>query len=119
MYNILLNINDLNAENATIAFVGIFIVFSSLTFLYLFFRTIPLLIEWQTRMRLKRKGTPANKQSGEIQLSSEVAAAISASLYLFLGESHDEENAIMTIKKISKAYSPWSSKIYSMRWPLK
>ena len=29
-------------------------------------------------------------------------------------ELHDEETAILTIKKVGKSYSPWNSKIYNV-----
>jgi glutaconyl-CoA/methylmalonyl-CoA decarboxylase subunit delta len=50
----------------------------------------------------------------EISMSGEVSAAISAALYLYMDEGHDEESNIVTIKRISKLYSPWSSKLYSL-----
>ena len=51
----------------------------------------------------------------QTQPSAEVSAAIGMALYEFYGEVHDVENAILTFGKNSKAYSPWSSKIYHMR----
>ena len=39
---------------------------------------------------------------------------IYAALYLFFSELHDEEKYVMTIRKVSKTYSPWSSKIYGI-----
>ena len=29
--------------------------------------------------------------------------------------AHDKEDTILTINKVKKAYSPWSSKIYTLR----
>ena len=42
-------------------------------------------------------------------------AAIAMALYLYFNEMHDEESNVITIQRISKTYSPWSSKIYNMR----
>ncbi len=47
-------------------------------------------------------------------LSGDEYAAIAAALYLYNNELHDEENAILTINKVAKSYSPWSSKLYNM-----
>lgn len=47
--------------------------------------------------------------------SGEVIAAIAAALSEHFGETHDLEETILTIRKLKKAYSPWSSKIYNMR----
>lgn len=46
--------------------------------------------------------------------SGEEIAAIAMALYEHLN-AHDTENTILTINKIKKSYSPWSSKIYNMR----
>ena len=46
--------------------------------------------------------------------SGEVIAAITMALHEHLN-AHDTEQTILTINKVKKAYSPWSSKIYSMR----
>ena len=47
--------------------------------------------------------------------SGEVIAAISMALAEHLGQGHDMEDTILTIRRMRKAYSPWNSKIYNMR----
>jgi hypothetical protein len=51
----------------------------------------------------------------QTQPSAEVSAAIAMALHELNGEVHDIENAVLTFGRNSKAYSPWSSKIYGMR----
>ncbi len=46
--------------------------------------------------------------------SGEVIAAIGMALRDHL-EAHDQESTILTINKVRRSYSPWSSKIYGMR----
>ena len=46
--------------------------------------------------------------------SSETIAAISMALYQHLN-AHDYEDIVLTINKVKRAYSPWSSKIYTLR----
>lgn len=46
--------------------------------------------------------------------SGEEIAAIVAALHEHLN-AHDTESTILTINKVKRAYSPWSSKIYNMR----
>lgn len=41
-------------------------------------------------------------------------AALSLALHLYFDEIHDNENMTLTINKVIKPYSPWSSKIYSL-----
>jgi len=50
----------------------------------------------------------------EEEIPAEVIAAIGMALYSYFSEVHDEESNIITIKKLSKLYSPWSSKIYGV-----
>ena len=45
----------------------------------------------------------------------EVYAAIAMAIHEITESEHDEENAVLTIKNIDRSYSPWSSKIYTLR----
>jgi hypothetical protein len=51
----------------------------------------------------------------EHEISGETIAAIAMALQLFETEKVDLDSTILTIEKTSRTYSPWSSKIYSMR----
>ena len=48
-------------------------------------------------------------------MDKNVYAAIAMALYLYQNELHDYENTVLTINKVSKNYSPWSSKLYGLR----
>lgn len=88
------------------------VVFSGLVMLYLTFKYISKLysIDWKKRKkRTPEIQAPAEEQSGEVN------AAIALALHLYKNQLHDNENAIITIKKVGKMYSPWSSKIYGLR----
>lgn len=41
-------------------------------------------------------------------------AAIAMAMHLYF-DAHDEEPHVITIQEVARRYSPWSSKIYSMR----
>lgn len=41
-------------------------------------------------------------------------AAIAMAMHLYF-DAHDEEPHVITIQEVERRYSPWSSKIYSMR----
>lgn len=45
----------------------------------------------------------------------EVSAAIAMALHLYSSQIHDQENPVITMIKVSRTYSPWSSKIYGLR----
>jgi hypothetical protein len=51
----------------------------------------------------------------EGEIPNEINAAIAMVLFLYQNELHDNENAVLTMQRVSKTYSPWSSKIYSLR----
>jgi hypothetical protein len=45
----------------------------------------------------------------------DIISAIALAIYLNNKTLHDEEKAILTIQRVDRIYSPWSSKIYGLR----
>ena len=43
-----------------------------------------------------------------------VQAAIAAAIHLYGQEWRDVENAVLTINKVSRAYSPWSARFHGL-----
>ena len=102
----------------TVAIVGWVIVLAALVLLVIVFTQIPKLIYYNTRKKLKAKTKQATVTDDDLHIAGDVGAAISTALYLFFDEMHDEESNVITIKRVRKIYSPWSSKIYGLRvWP--
>ncbi len=102
-------------EGIVISIVGYLIVFSALVVLYYFFDNLSKVLNMQIKSRLRKQGKLDHSSvNHELSVPGEATAAIGMALYLST-ELHDEESNIITIKKVSKAYSPWSSKIYGMR----
>ncbi len=102
------------------------IVFLVLMLLYLIFSKTPKLFTFSYRQHVKNllkhgkkyaKENPVQGAETE-ELSAEVNAAIATAIYLYRSELHDFEDTVLTIKKVSRTYSPWSSKIYGVRNPL-
>jgi Na+-transporting methylmalonyl-CoA/oxaloacetate decarboxylase gamma subunit len=91
------------------------VVFSSLALLYLIFKTTGTYFVRRLNKSVKVKITEGTEIVREEDLSGEVSAAIAMALHLYNSEIHDEENTVLTIKKVARAYSPWSSKIYTLR----
>ena len=60
----------------------------------------------------KSKATNVEKNKDEIPEADIVA--ISMALHLFFDVVHDNESNVITIKRIERRYSPWSSKIYGI-----
>ncbi len=111
---------------ALMAILGMGIVFIVLLLLFLVFSVTPKFYqkefkEWGSSLLSKK----SKKEKYAIEkpvipsvnsdLSGEVNAAIAAAIYLYQSEMHDYENTVLTISKVSRTYSPWSSKIYGLR----
>jgi hypothetical protein len=62
----------------------------------------------------KKKSSHDILEKPEQKITGDENAAICTALYLYFTELHDEEKYVMTVKKVSKTYSPWSSKIYGI-----
>lgn len=97
--------------SVTVAVVGYLIVFSALVLLFFVFNAMPKFINLKARQRMKKEGKCDDCEVMHVE--GDVNAAISMALYLYLNEIHDEESDVITIKRVSKQYTPWSSKIYS------
>ncbi len=102
------------------AATAMMVVFTALILLYGVFRTIGHYnVKKSKRNALKAQGLPTTnvKESTVVpgEGSGEVYAAIAYALYLYQNEIHDEESTILTIDKVTRNYSPWSSKIYTLR----
>jgi len=102
-------------EGVVISVVGYVIVFAALVILFFVFSQISKLLNMQLKSKLRRQGK-LNEDDNEktLTIPGEVAAAISMALYISC-QLHDEESNVLTIKKVSRTYSPWSSKIYGLR----
>ena len=98
-----------------ITIVGWVIVFVALVLLIFVFNNVPRLLKIKMPNRPKTKEVAEVAESGKKYLSGDETAAIAMALHLFFEEQHDEESNIITIKRIQRRYSPWSSKIYGVR----
>jgi Na+-transporting methylmalonyl-CoA/oxaloacetate decarboxylase gamma subunit len=102
-------------EGIVISVVSYLIVFAALVILYYVFDGLTKVINLQLRIKLRKQGKLSQiKSDTDLMIPGEVTAAIGMALY-FATELHDEESNILTIKKVSRTYSPWSSKIYGLR----
>jgi glutaconyl-CoA/methylmalonyl-CoA decarboxylase subunit delta len=100
-------------EGLIILFVGISIVFLSLLLLFAFFEyVVPAALGMLKRSPAKEESKPVIQPAAKVSSGEEIAA-VAAAVYLYLEETHDLENPVITISKSPKDYSPWSSKIYT------
>ncbi|MFI3294728.1 MAG: OadG family transporter subunit [Rikenellaceae bacterium] len=109
------------------AVVAMSVVFTALVVLFLTFKNVGKINMKQQAAARKAKekaaaaaaaGVAAKaKKSGRLdedQPSGEELAAISLALILYFQELHDKESEIVTINRVARAYSPWSSKIHTL-----
>lgn len=92
------------------------VVFLGLLVLYLVFKQIGnAAIKASQRNAAKAAAAGAKVSDNAGRESGEIFAAISMALYEMSDDNHDIENTVLTIRKVQRSYSPWSSKIYSLR----
>jgi hypothetical protein len=56
-----------------------------------------------------------NKRLSHHDVHEEEAAAIALAIHMYKSEMHDMDSFTITLRKVSRIYSPWSSKIYTLR----
>lgn len=97
--------------------IAMFVVFFALAILFLIYKNMGRF--FIRRSASAQKAAPSEvkvaAKHSEEEMSGEVNAAIAMALYLYQNELHDFENTVLTINKVSRNYSPWSSKIYTLR----
>ncbi len=89
-------------------------VFVALLLLYFLIKIIGHIMTIDAR-KAKKRMEAASPGVVKEKLSGEVSAAIVMALYLYNNELHDQEDPVITMTKVSRTYSPWSSKIYGIR----
>lgn len=101
-----------------ITIVAMSVVFIALIILYVLFKFIGNVA---IRTLQKRSDETTEKtgttKTDVAEASAETYAAIGVALHLFKeeNEAHDEESFLLTLQHTDRTYSPWSSKIYTLR----
>ena len=95
------------------------VVFVGLILLYISFKFIgKASVRLRTTRAMKAKGITDREEAKEKMLGhapGEVYAAISMALHEMQSDVHDVEETVLTITRVKRSYSPWSSKIYTLR----
>lgn len=111
-------------SGAGMIMIAMGVVFLSLASLYLFFKLTSKVLaidvgkQLEARSLIKAKAGKAETADSDregLVITGEINAAIALTLHLYSSELHDAENTVLTINKVSRTYSPWSSKIYGLR----
>lgn len=113
---------ELDPTGGMMTLIAIVVVLSVLALLFLVFKAVG-----SYNVRLSRKkmteATTTDEQSEESAEkrekpdlhTGELVSAIALALYAYREELHDRESNVLTMHRVTRAYSPWSSKIYGLR----
>lgn len=94
------------------------VTFMGLLLLYLIFKQVGKISIAASKRNAKKAKTGAiNADNDDLagEEAGEVFAAIATALYEVTEDVHDLENTVLTIHKVTRNYSPWSSKLYGLR----
>lgn len=106
----------------TMTLTAVTVVFAALILLYLIFRTVGLSMQKRDKKAAAASETastgsvaaPAKVVAKEGDMSGEIAAAIAFAIKNYNDEIEAAEQMDLTMKKVARAYSPWSSKIHGL-----
>ena len=101
------------------AITAMAVVFAGRILLYIFFKFIgKASVRLRTDRAMKAKGITDREEAKEKMLGhapGEVYAAIAMAMHEMQSDVHDVEETVLTITRVKRSYSPWSSKIYTLR----
>ncbi len=112
------NVKENDSWGGAITIIAMGIVIGALIILSLLFAGFGKISE---KLLSKKKAIAQGKNIADVDDheehvdSGEVIAAISMALAEHFNDQHDMESAILTIRRLRRAYSPWNSKIYNIR----
>lgn len=95
------------------------VVFCGLLLLFISFKIVgKISVSLSARNAMKVKGITDKQEAKEKllgQAPGEVFAAIAMAMHEMQNDVHDVEDTVLTITRVKRSYSPWSSKIYTLR----
>ncbi len=101
-------------EMLLMALLGFSVVFAVLVLLIFVMKGMGWVFTRQKKAaKIAEKGAAAAEEHDAIT-DQEIAAAIITALKLYKSNLHDQESEMLTINRITRAYSPWSSKIHGL-----
>ena len=106
-------------EMLLMAGIGFALVFLTLVLLIFIMKGMGWVFTRQKRAEKVAKAAAAGiavseDDHHEAITDQEIAAAIITALKLYKSNLHDQESEMITIHRIARAYSPWSSKIHGL-----
>lgn len=107
---------EMDPYGGGMAVIAMSVVFAALILLYVVFKNTKRLYSINfMALFVGRKKLTELPVVAEAEITGEVNAAIAMAIHLYMHQLHDHEETVLTIKKVARTYSPWSSKIYGIR----
>lgn len=110
---------DQDSDGIGMSITAMSVVFSGLILLFIAFKVVgKISVNLSKRNAMKVKGITDIKEAEEKQLGEtpgEVFAAIAMAMHEMQNDVHDVEDTVLTITRVKRSYSPWNSKIYTLR----
>lgn len=95
------------------AIVAMLVVFTALLFLFLTFKWLGKFMNRNSRKTLQPAAV-AVAGNEAVDENAETVAAITMALKLYVSEQEENQAMVLTINRVAKTYSPWSSKIHGL-----
>ncbi len=106
---------DRDPAGVGMTLIAVIVVFLGLIILFLVFKQMGKLHTNRNKKRISEStGIPITQVANDVT-SKDVYAAIGLALSETLSTQHDIEDNVITINETKRRYSPWSSKIYTLR----
>lgn len=100
------------------AITAMSVVLVALFLLYICFRTVGKAMQRHAKRDKAAKAAPSDApqavKAKPGAVSGEELTAIAMALKMYEDDLHDNESTVLTINRVAKAYSPWSSKLYGL-----
>lgn len=105
-----------DADGIGMAISAMSVVFCGLILLFISFKIVgKIAVGLSNRNTMRSKGIDKHEAKELSQAPGEVYAAIAMAMHEMQDEVHDVEDTVLTITRVKRSYSPWSSKIYTLR----
>ena len=100
-------------EMLLMALIGFLLVFVVLVLLIYIMKAMGWFFTREHKAKVAASAVTPHAHDHAIS-DQELAAAIITALKLYKSNLHDQESEMLTINRITRAYSPWNSKIHGL-----
>ena len=100
-------------EMLLMALIGFLLVFAVLVILIYIMKGMGYVFTREHKAKVAASAATEHAHDHAIS-DQELAAAIITALKLYKSALHDQESEMLTINRITRAYSPWNSKIHGL-----